>query len=398
MKNAVYRRSADIKRVLFLLAIVLIFALLRYTQKVVEQLRTDSSNLVRFYAEVYAKAATDYNAQDFSFIFDEIIKKISVPMIISEKENSNPTAWRGVGFDEEDHSPENVAAVLEMMVEMDGENQPIPLKYEKYTLGYIHYGDTQLIRKLRWLPFIEISIVALFIFIGYIGFHVIRSSEKRSIWVGMAKETAHQLGTPLTSLMGWIELLKSDSNINENVEEMSKDITRLEKVATRFSQIGSKPSFKITPINPVIQEAIDYYRRRLPQLGPSVQLTFVPDDDYHTNLNADLFSWAIENLIKNALDAVPEKSGKIIVTTKAIRHDKYIAIDVTDNGKGIPKKNRKNIFRPGYSTKLRGWGLGLSLTKRIIQEYHHGKIFVLESKPFGQTVMRIVLRSASLNG
>ncbi|PIS27848.1 MAG: sensor histidine kinase [Candidatus Marinimicrobia bacterium CG08_land_8_20_14_0_20_45_22] len=397
MKNAVYRHSADIKRILFLLAIILTFALLRYSQKVVEQLRTDSGNLVRFYAEVYAKAATDYNAQDFSFIFDEIINKISVPMIISEKENSNPTAWKGVDLDEEDHSPENVAAVAALMVKMDSENQPIPLKYQEYTLGYIHYGDTKLIQKLQMLPFIEISIIALFIFIGYIGFHVIRSSEKRSIWVGMAKETAHQLGTPLTSLMGWIELLKADSCANENIDEMSKDIMRLEKVATRFSQIGSKSSFKITPINPVIQEAVDYYRRRLPQLGPSVQLTFSPDDDYRANLNADLFSWAVENLVKNALDAVPESLGKITITTKAIRHGKYIAIDVIDNGKGIPKKNRKNIFRPGYSTKLRGWGLGLSLTKRIIQEYHHGKIFVLESKPFSQTILRIVLRSVPRN-
>jgi len=240
-------------------------------------------------------------------------------------------------------------------------------------------------------------VVALFIFLGYMGFQVIRSSEKRSIWVGMAKETAHQLGTPLTSLMGWIELLRSDLPGNENVKEMEKDIKRLEKITNRFSRIGSTPAAEPILINELIQDAVKYYRRRLPQLGPGVTISFQPVEDHRVVIIKDLFGWAIENLIKNAIDAVPQKDGKVAITTSRIKNSDWLAIDVTDNGKGIRPKDKKNIFRPGYSTKKRGWGLGLSLTKRIITEYHHGKLFVVESRPFEKTVMRIQIKTARFN-
>jgi signal transduction histidine kinase len=243
------------------------------------------------------------------------------------------------------------------MLEMDRENQPIPLKYQDQVLQYIHFGDTNMIRQLRRLPYIEIALVSLFILLGYIGFTVIRDSEKRSIWVGMAKETAHQLGTPLTALMGWLELLKTEIGSNANIAEISRDVQRLEKVATRFSQIGSRPKLNRTSLNPVIHEAVTYYKRRLPKLGPGIKLDFMAEGEFEANLNADLFSWALENLIKNAIDAVSQQNGQVIVELKAIRNGKYLAVDVIDNGKGILVRNRKNIFRPGYSTKQRGWGL-----------------------------------------
>jgi len=372
----------------------LIFSLLRYTQIVVNKLREDSSNLVRFYAEVYAKAATDYGEQDFSFIFDQIIRKISIPMVLSQEIDKKPTAWKGIGLDEKNNTDKNLAKVQSLMNEMDLSNQPIPLKYNGKILGYIHYGDTELIKRLKMLPFVEIAVVGLFIFLGYMGFHVIRSSEKRSIWVGMAKETAHQLGTPLSSMMGWLELLKIKDRPFEEVDEMSKDLKRLEKITTRFSKIGSVPFFQLTPINTVIEDAVEYYKRRLPQLGPKVNLNFVTGGDYQVKINADLFSWAVENLIKNALDAVPEENGSIVLSTKLVKKGKFIAVDIMDNGKGISKRDRKNVFRPGYSTKKRGWGLGLSLAQRIIKDYHHGKIFVKESKPGEATVMRILLKKS----
>jgi len=395
MDIKIYRHSSNIKRLLLVIAIVLIFVLLNYTQTLVKRLRQDSANLIRFYADVYAKAAMDMSNQDFSFIFEEIIKKISTPMILSEKKDSQPTAWRNIGISEEDHSPENLIKVKELMLEMDRENQPIPLKYQDQVLQYIHFGDTNMIRQLRRLPYIEIALVSLFILLGYIGFTVIRDSEKRSIWVGMAKETAHQLGTPLTALMGWLELLKTEIGSNANIAEISRDVQRLEKVATRFSQIGSRPKLNQTSLNPVIHEAVTYYKRRLPKLGPGIKLDFVAEGEFEANLNADLFSWALENLIKNAIDAVSQQNGQVIVELKAIRNGKYLAVDVIDNGKGILVRNRKNIFRPGYSTKQRGWGLGLSLAIRIIKEYHQGRLFVLQSKPNEKTVMRIMLKNTT---
>ncbi len=394
MKTIIYRNSGNIKRILIFIAIILIFALLRYSQNIVNRLREDSTNLVRFYAEFFAEAATDETSQDFSFIFDQIIRKISIPMVLSQEIGKKPTAWKGIGLDEEDITDENLFKVQSIMNEMDYSNKPIPLKYNGKVLQYIHYGDTKLIKRLKMLPFVEIAVVGLFIFLGYMGFHVIRSSEKRSIWVGMAKETAHQLGTPLSSMMGWLELLKIKDRPFKEVDEMSKDLKRLEKITTRFSKIGSVPSFQLTPINTVIEDAVEYYKRRLPQLGSKVNLKFTSGGNYQVKINADLFSWAIENLIKNALDAVPEKNGSVELLTKLVKKGKFIAVDVTDNGKGISKKNRKNVFRPGYSTKKRGWGLGLSLAQRIIKDYHHGKIFVKESKLGEATVMRIVLRRA----
>ena len=393
MKITIYKQTNTIKRILLFLAIVITFSLLWYSQQIVHKLRADLNNQVRFYAGVYARAAIEESNQDFSFIFDEIIRKSSIPMIISAEIDKTPTAWRNVGIEDTDNSPEAVSTLEKIMVEMDSANEPISLKYKNYNLGYIHYGDTKLIGQLITLPYIEISVVALFIFLGYMGFQVIRGSEKRSIWVGMAKETAHQLGTPLTSLLGWIELLHSDLPDNENVGEMARDVQRLEKITNRFYRIGSTPAAEQISINKTIQDAVDYYLRRLPQLGPGVSIEFRPENDYHITIIKDLFGWAIENLIKNAIDAVPQKNGKIQIVSGLMKNDKWLTIDVIDNGKGIRSKDRKNIFRPGFSTKKRGWGLGLSLTKRIITEYHHGKLFVVESKPNEKTVMRIMLKA-----
>jgi len=194
-------------------------------------------------------------------------------------------------------------------------------------------------------------------------------------------------------LMGWSELLKSQFPENEHIDDITKDIKRLEKVTNRFSHIGSTPHLETASLNNVIKEAVEYYQRRLPQLRPGVQIEFQPVSDFQVKINKDLFSWAIENLIKNALEAVPEENGWIQITAQPLKNNQWIAIDVADNGKGIPLKNRKNIFRPGYSTKQRGWGLGLSLTMRIVKDYHHGKLFLLESKPQERTIMRVMIRS-----
>lgn len=384
-----YKHSAFIKRGLVFLAILIILSTIIYTQRLVNQLRDESRKLVNFYAETFVKATTQYESEDFSFIFEEIIKKMSVPMIISRKKHSEPQNWVRVEGVENDAGQVDTARVLQKMQRMDRANQPIPLKYEDTNLGYIHYGDTKLIRRLELLPYIEIVMVALFIFLGYLGFHFIRSSEKQSIWVGMAKETAHQLGTPLTSLMGWIEVIKDEVDTKEYIDEMNNDLDRLKKIANRFSKIGSTPKLEKTQLRPIVKSAIDYYQKRLPQLGQSVKLILNIDEDIEAPINGDLFSWAIENMIKNSIDASTGEDS--FVRVKATQKEDKVIIDIIDNGKGIAKKNWKNIFRPGFSSKRRGWGLGLSLTKRIIENYHNGKVFVKSSKPKKKTTIRTII-------
>ncbi|MFP4546523.1 MAG: sensor histidine kinase [Fidelibacterota bacterium] len=392
MKNKIYYHSATIKRILILIAIVMIFSLLFYSQKIVNDLRDDSTKLMNFYAEVYTDAMS-YSGNDLSFVFEKIIQNISIPMILSEKRDTLVQTWKNIDIAAETPSQTDTLKILAKMREMDNANEPIRLSYEDITLGYIHYGDTDLINKLRMLPYIEIGLVSLFILLGYIGFQQIRTSERSSIWAGMAKETAHQLGTPLSSLMGWLAVMESEEPENDIVREMKQDINRLNKVTNRFSKIGSKPNIQYVILTPVILEAVKYYQRRLPQLNRKVQIIFDDKKQLYGNINADIFSWSIENLIKNSIDAIGDKDGEVKIVLSENREKELVHIDVTDNGKGIEKKNWDNIFRPGYSTKRRGWGLGLSLTRRIVEQYHEGKIFVKTSKPGIGTTIRITIPS-----
>ncbi len=388
MKNQIYYHSSTMKRVLIFVAIVLIFSLLFSTQKIVNDLRDDSTKLMNFYAEVYVDAIA-YPGSDFSFVFSKIIQNISIPLILSQEKDSLVTTWKNLPVENNNASSTDSLKVLKIMRKMDKENKPIRLSYEEKTLAYIHYGDTELIGKLQMLPFIEIGVVALFIFLGYFGFQQIRSSEKSSIWAGMAKETAHQLGTPISSLMGWVAILESEYADNENIYEMKQDIDRLTKVTNRFSKIGSEPVLIKTELSGVIKEAIKYYKKRLPQLDKKVKLIYSTENKIYGIVNADIFSWALENIIKNSIDAIGNKDGEVKIVAYNNKEDEKINIDISDTGKGIEKKNWNNIFRPGYSTKSRGWGLGLSLTKRIIDKYHNGNIFVKNSRVGKGTTIQI---------
>jgi hypothetical protein len=232
--------------------------------------------------------------------------------------------------------------------------------------------------------------------IGYIGFSSIKRSEQSNIWVGMAKETAHQFGTPISSLMGWLEMLKINYKEPDKVlditEEISNDVEKLNKITYRFSKIGAKPELIKKNVIEELKQVIAYFERRLPQTGKSVELNISGDENAYADINSELFEWVIENLIKNALDAIEGTSGKIEMSVKEFK--KRVEIEVNDSGKGIEMKRRKDVFRPGYSTKKRGWGLGLSLSKRIIEGYHGGKIFVKSSMPGEGTTFKIILKSS----
>lgn len=380
-----------------LIAVSLIFAggVLFYSQTIVSDLREESEQSLIFYTELYARLAGDAEFSDYGFFFEEIIPRISFPIIITVPGTNEINAWKNIKNidDIADMTPELEAELQIIAQSMDDNNPPIPLIIEDQAVGLIHFGDSLTIRRLTWLPFIEILGAFVIILAGFMGFQYIRGSEKKFIWVGLAKETAHQLGTPISSLMGWLEMVRMKlGNDDEIAREMDIDIKRLEKVSNRFSQIGAKVKLQPIEASELFENVKTYIERRIPQKNKSVELDFQLNVDGKIDTNPELIEWALENLIKNGVDALEGKPGSIHV--KFEKSASSVIIDVEDSGKGIPDNQWKTIFKPGFSTKKRGWGMGLSLTKRIIEEYHNGKIYVLHSKEGVGTCIRVVLKSS----
>lgn len=392
MKINLYRLRGRFKGLLFILAILIVISLLFYSQRIVKALRAESREILLFYAQMYASAATAETNSNLNFIFEQIIQRTDFPIIMTDSEDT-PIAWKGI--DIRDQSPGSVEKVKEIMEVMKREADPIPIKYEGRLLNNLYYGDSRLIKQLQFLPYIEIAVVGLFILIGFSGFLSIKRSEEQFIWVGMSKETAHQIGTPLSAIMGWLELLKSrvqDKDAEKTMLEMEKDLERLSKITARFSQIGSQAELKPVKVNSVISDVVHYFQRRLPQWGKKVNIV----EDYAIEpelpLNRDLFEWVLENLVKNSLDSIVKETGQIKINVGALKNGKHrIYIDISDDGRGIEGSKKGDIFKPGYSTKKRGWGLGLSLAKRIIEEYHGGKLILKDTKMDAGTTMRIML-------
>jgi len=271
---------------------------------------------------------------------------------------------------------------------MESINEPIRISFGNEEDIALYYGNSPELIQLQYFPYIQFFLIGLFIFIGYLIFSTFRKAEQNQVWAGMAKETAHQLGTPLSSLMAWIQYLETQNVDASILSEMQKDIDRLSRVTDRFSKIGSGSKLEDENVNITIQETIDYLK---PRISDKVQLIFRPQDSQiSTWHNRPLLEWVIENICKNAVDAM-ESEGLIEITVSTA--DNYTHIDIRDTGKGIPHKQQKTVFQPGFSTKKRGWGLGLSLVKRIIEDYHKGKVFVLESTPGVGTTFRISLPS-----
>lgn len=259
----------------------------------------------------------------------------------------------------------------------------------------VYYGESAMIQYLRFFPYVQFGILALLLGVGYITYKSITRSEQSNLWVGMTKEAAHQLGTPLSSMYGWIQLLKDNNQQNEEtlsiVYEIENDVSRLKGIAERFNKIGSQPELKKTHLEPIIDEVISYMERRLPQLGKRIEVRKFVAANVKASINIELFQWAIENLIKNSMDAIRDSESTPYVSISAEMEGNQLVIDIEDSGTGIDRKYVKEIFKPGYSTKKRGWGLGLSLTRRIIEEYHNGKVFVYSSELNRGTVIRILL-------
>ena len=386
-------KTNTFKIFLLVAALGLVSAMLLYSQKIVARLLDKERDVVDLYAKAFEYVSKSPSGGDLTFVLDEVIKTIDFPVILTDPQN-NPIYAANLHTDSTMSSTDSLRFLRETIARMDEVNKPIPIAInDTLILNYVHYGESDLIRQLRWLPYIEISIAAIFMFVAYIGFSYIKRSEQSNIWVGMAKETAHQLGTPLSSIMGWLEILKSDAGdhpqLRETLKEIGNDIDRLGKVTARFSKIGSRPDLKKENVTQVIREVMQYISRRIPRSGKAIDLAIETPGDYHAMINRELFEWVIENLMKNALDAMEGPTGRIGFTISQSGH--RTTIDVTDSGKGIDPKLHKEIFRPGYSTKKRGWGLGLSLSKRIIEDYHKGRLFVKQSAPGMGTTFRIKL-------
>lgn len=383
-----YKYSVNIKAGLFVFGIILVSAFVIFTQNIVRDLRDDNREIVQLYAGIIAGVTTDEYDESLNFIFENIIQKVQFPLIQSDSE-MRPISWKNLP-----EKIDNEEKALRIQKTISRQNDPIPLIYnnpetnETIIFGYLYFGDSRLINRLVWLPYLQIGLVGLFILLGFIGFSVIRNSEKKHIWAGMARETAHQLGTPVSALMGWFDLLKNNpSRLDAIVEDIEIDLIRLQEISNRFNDMGTVPKFEKIDLVELIQSVIIYLQRRVPMAD--IEFNYDKSTQYISKGNKKLLSWAVENLIKNGIDASKDVAGKINIIVKT-EDDRY-RIDIVDFGVGIPKRDWKNIFRPGFSTKKYGWGLGLSLTKRIICDFHKGKIFVKESIVGLRTTITIII-------
>lgn len=397
MSYVTYKRKGNFKGFLFVLGLLIIGAILVYTQHLVNILQEKSRESINFRVRVLEENINNEDMTgDFGFLLTEVIQGIDFPVIYTDAQMipqfciNIDAAYDSLRV----FTPEISSFLQKDIDDLDIENPPIPIFYKNIILGYYHYGVSPIIKKLRWLPYIEITAAILFILIGYVGFSQIKKSEQRYIWVGMAKETAHQLGTPLSSIQGWVELLKDNPQKMElALSEMEIDTKRLSKIALRFSQIGSVPTLKETNIVDILENVVIYFRKRLPRLEKKITIKENYTISPVVKLNGELFEWVIENLLKNAIDAIESKGGVIEISLRD-EDNNFISVDVSDTGKGINTRDKTDIFKPGFSTKTRGWGLGLSLAKRIIEDYHGGRIIITETRIGKGSTFRILLKNA----
>jgi len=395
----------NIKLFLLILAFIITAGTFYYTQNLVSELEESEREIVKLYANSleFIASSSSNNNEDFTFIFENIIKRINFPLILTDAE-SNPISYsigsgiKNIEIDTNFTSEELDLFLREKIVELRKIHEAINVSYKDYQgneqiFNKIYFGNSDIIQRLKYYPFLQILFAFFFLGIAYISFSYLKKTEQSNIWVGMAKEIAHQLGTPISSLMGWTELLKlklkSPDEVLNIANDMESDLSRLNKITNRFSKIGSKPNLKDHDVIEVINSVTKYFEKRLPQTGKNVELDFLNKEPIILKLNAALFEWVIENLIKNAIDAIGSRNGKIQINIEA--KPETIEIEISDNGKGISSKNKNDVFKPGYSTKSRGWGLGLSLSKRIVEDYHKGKLILKSTVLNEGTTFSIIL-------
>lgn len=378
-----YTVKKYLKIVLLLLALSIGIFSLYYSNRMVVKLSMEERKKISQWAEAQELIAKSEPDQDISFYAKIIQSNSTIPVFLADE--SGIISYRNIDTARL-RNKEKIKAYFE---ELKSEMVPIKIKITEDYNQYVYYDESSTLKQLKVYPFYQLGIVGLFVVVSYFAFSYSRRSEQNQVWVGLAKETAHQLGTPMSSLMAWVDLMESDPAFaNENsFAEMRKDLGRLKMITERFSKIGSTPVLVPSDIGAQLEQAIAYIKTRSPE---EVKYIIEPvEPGLKAMINIPLFDWVIENICKNAMDAM-EGKGTITVLCRA--RNQNIVIDISDTGKGMPKALFKRVFKPGFTTKKRGWGLGLSLVKRIIENYHKGHIFVRESIPNKRTTFRITLK------
>ncbi len=372
------------KVVIVVFTIIIAGATMWYTNDLVTKLKQEERQKIEIWAEAHQQfEETPLTGEISLYLFKIISENKTIPRILVDNDGKIINTMN-ISFNENNKD----RIIKKALEEMKKSKKPIVMEIGDNKRNYIYYKDSIILEDLRIYPYVMFFVIILFLSGVYFALAIYRTAEHNKLWVGMSKETAHQLGTPISSLLAWLEYMKLRDEKDALIVEVAKDITRLEKITERFSRIGSAPKLTNTNIVDVLMPTIEYLKLRT---SPGVQ--FIQDFSETTEvmapINSELFEWVIENLWKNALDAM-NNTGQL--TLSLYQNDTSVSIEIKDIGKGIPKSKFKTIFKPGFTTKPRGWGLGLSLAKRIINDYHKGKIFVLSSEPGLGTTFKIILR------
>jgi signal transduction histidine kinase len=388
----IYQKKTAVKVAVISVALIIGAASIYYTDILIGKLKDREERFISLYASALEFVGNEQNSGNLNFLTQEIIVPNNVIPVILTDVDRNPLQFRNINLKKNLGEKERTEALKAELLLMEEQHEPISItrKDERgrvEIIQWVYYKNSQLLTQLKFYPYVQLSVIAGFILLAYLIFNYSRAVEQDRVWIGMAKETAHQLGTPLSSLMAWIEYFRADPAINPEITaEIDKDVQRLGMITARFSSIGSVPTLKKENMYQVLQSTTAYLQKRI---SSKVKMMVSTDhSDLCVNINRPLFEWVIENICKNAVDAM---SGKGTITLRSGNKDGKVYIDITDSGKGIPKSKISQVFTPGYTTKKRGWGLGLSLTKRIIEKYHKGKIFVKESEIDAGTTFRILL-------
>ncbi len=387
--------KSNLKWFVLFFSIVISVGSILYTNVLIDQLKAREERQIRLYAKALEYTVRENLDKDLYFITDEILfQNNSIPTILLS-ENGSIQGFRNIEIDSSLSQTRQNQIIYNELEKMQESYEPIEVAprdqntNEIISISYVYYRNSFLLTQLTYYPYIQLSVIAIFGFIAYMAFNYSKAAEQNRVWVGLAKETAHQLGTPISSLMAWVEYFKEQSSIKDKelIGELDKDIQKLQVITERFSNIGSTPVLKEVEIEALIHSVIDYLR---PRISPKVSINIEAlTKGITAQVNPPLFEWVIENLCKNAVDAMNGSGSIHIFILKG--NEGKVFIDISDTGKGIPKSKLKQVFNPGFTTKKRGWGLGLTLAKRIIEKYHQGKIFVKSSEENGGTTFRISL-------
>lgn len=386
---SIYSKKQQWKLILYLVAVLIGASSLLYTNFLVNKLDLEERKKIELWAEATDQLANSGMGPINNVLATRIIQENSTIPIILTNEVGEIIGSRNI-IKSKNASSKYLQSDLERMKKI---HEPIQIEVkmgdEVILIQYLYYDDSYLLKQLRYYPALQLFVIFLFIMVSYIAFSRSRKSEQNQVWAGMAKETAHQIGTPLSSMMAWLEILKNKKELNDITKELEKDIQRLTVITERFSKIGSKPKLDLININECINETISYLKNRLSRkinfkLSTTKENRIIP-------INRALFEWVIENICKNAVDAM---KGVGQINIRLEDKTEHIKIYISDSGKGLNKSDFKSIFKPGYSSKKRGWGLGLSLSKRIIEEYHGGKIYVKSSELNKGTTFCISLKKS----